>query len=61
MEVINQLREKQLPTVPTTLEQELATNPFFREDSVVLQENLGMANSKPVEIFAKIRSLKDNF
>jgi hydroxyacylglutathione hydrolase len=61
MTVINQLREKQLPTVPTTLEQELATNPFFREDSVMLQETLGMTNSKPVEIFAKIRRLKDNF
>jgi len=61
MDVINQLRANRLPTVPSTIEQELATNPFFREGSLALQETIKMADKKPAEVFAKIRRLKDNF
>jgi hydroxyacylglutathione hydrolase len=61
MNVINQLRANHQPTVPSTIEQELATNPFFREDSLALQETIMMVNKKPVEVFAEIRRLKDNF
>jgi len=61
MDVINQLRANRLPTVPSTVEQELATNPFFREDSLALQETIKMVNKKPVEVFAEVRRLKDNF
>jgi len=61
MDVINQQRAKHLPTVPSTIEQELATNPFFREDSLALQEAIQMAGKKPVEVFAAVRQLKDNF
>jgi hydroxyacylglutathione hydrolase len=58
---IDQLRAKYLPTVPSTIEQELATNPFFREDSLALQATIKMVNKKPVEIFAEVRRLKNNF
>ncbi len=61
MELIHQLREQHLPTVPSTLEQELATNPFLREDSLVLQQTINMTNQKPEAVFAKIRRLKDHF
>ena len=61
MEVINQLRANRLPTVPSTIEQELATNPFFREDSMALQETIKMVGKKPVEVFAEVRRLKDGF
>ncbi|MDD5460171.1 MAG: hydroxyacylglutathione hydrolase [Methylococcales bacterium] len=61
MEVINQLREKHLPTVPSTIEQELATNPFLREDSLALRSVINMTNSKSVEVFAEVRRLKDRF
>ncbi len=61
MEIINQLRANRLPTVPSTIEQELATNPFFREDSLALQETINMVNKKPVEVFAEVRRLKDKF
>jgi hydroxyacylglutathione hydrolase len=61
MDVINQQRAKHLPTVPSTIEQELATNPFFREDSLALQETINMVNKKPVEVFAAVRRLKDSF
>ncbi|MCX7102682.1 MAG: hydroxyacylglutathione hydrolase [Methylobacter sp.] len=61
MVLINQLRDKHLPTVPSTLQQELATNPFFREDSLDVQENLKMKGSQPVAVFTEIRRLKDSF
>jgi hydroxyacylglutathione hydrolase len=58
---VNRLRSIKQPTVPTTIAEELATNPFFREDSVALQKTLAMTNSRPVDIFAKVRRLKDSF
>lgn len=61
MTQVNRLRSKNQPTVPTTIAEELATNPFFREDSVDLQKTIAMINRKPVDIFAKIRRLKDHF
>ncbi len=61
MVVINQLRANRLPTVPSTIEQELVTNPFFREDSLALQETIKMVGKKPVEVFTEVRRLKDCF
>jgi hydroxyacylglutathione hydrolase len=61
MAEVNRLRSHNQPTVPTTIAEELATNPFFREDSLDLQKTIGMLNGKPVDIFAKVRRLKDSF
>ena len=61
MVAVDRLRRDNLPTVPTTIAEEMATNPFFREDSEALQKSLGMENRNPVEIFAKLRQLKDSF
>ncbi len=61
MAQIKQLREKNLATVPSTIAEELATNPFFREDSLSIQKNLNMAGKTAVEIFTALRKLKDNF
>jgi len=61
MELINQLRAQHLPTVPSTIEQELATNPFFREGSLALQQTINKINSTPAAVFAEIRRLKDHF
>jgi hydroxyacylglutathione hydrolase len=58
---VNRLRSNKQPTVPTTIADELATNPFFREDSVELQKAIAMTDSKPKEVFAKVRRLKDGF
>lgn len=61
MESIIQLRENKQPTVPSTIGEELKTNPFFRENSASIQQHLKMQNKKPVEIFAALRKLKDSF
>lgn len=47
------------PTVPSTLGEELATNPFLRAD--VLKKNLGMEGADDVAVFAQIRARKDRF
>jgi len=61
MQRVNQLRAMQQPTVPSTIAEELATNPFFREDSLTLQKTLKMTGRQAVEVFAEIRKLKDEF
>jgi hydroxyacylglutathione hydrolase len=58
---VNRLRSNNQPTVPTTIAEELATNPFLREDSPEIQKSIGMSNSKRTDIFTKVRRLKDSF
>lgn len=58
---IKQLRADNLPTVPSTIGEELATNPFFREQSLSIQNHLQMTDKTPVEIFTAVRNLKDVF
>lgn len=49
------------PTVPSTLREERATNPFLRAGLPEVQEALGMSGDDPGEVFAEIRSRKDRF
>jgi hydroxyacylglutathione hydrolase len=49
------------PTIPTTLGQERATNPFLRPDDPAIRKQLGMEDASDVEVFAEIRQRKDNF
>tara|TARA_B100000900_G_scaffold217640_1_gene184358 strand:- start:453 stop:1217 length:765 start_codon:yes stop_codon:yes gene_type:complete len=53
--------QKGLPTIPSTLREELDTNPFLRESELAIVDHLEMANLDPISRFAKIRALKDNF
>ncbi|AYN21926.1 hydroxyacylglutathione hydrolase [Alcaligenes aquatilis] len=58
-------RQQNLPTVPSTLKTELATNPFLRcETTAVIQaaEHYGAQSlNNPVEVFASLRDWKNNF
>ena len=54
-------RAKGVPTVPTTVALELATNPFCRPDSVLLRRTLGLEGADDVAVFAETRRRKDNF
>ena len=56
-----ELLQKGLPTIPSTLREELDTNPFLRESELSIIDHLDMANLDPISRFAKIRALKDNF
>ena len=59
------LRQQDIPTVPTTLEVELATNPFLRcsEDDVIAaaRSHSGQSVAAPDEVFGVIRDWKDSF
>ena len=48
-------------TVPSTLAEERATNPFLRPQSTHLRATIGLPNAADVEVFAKTRALKDAF
>ncbi|WP_225207348.1 hydroxyacylglutathione hydrolase [Novosphingobium huizhouense] len=56
---VEQRRAAELPTVPTTLDRELATNPFLRADDPAMQARWGGTNA--VETFAALRAAKDAF
>jgi len=58
---VRQLRANGQPTLPSTIAQERATNPFFREDSTALQKTIGMAGKSALDVFTRLRELKDNF
>jgi hydroxyacylglutathione hydrolase len=58
---IDAARAEGRPTVPSTLETELATNPFLRADLAEVQEALGMSGYAASEVFAEIRLRKDRF
>ena len=56
---IEQRRQANQPTVPTTLDRELATNPFLRADDPAMQARWGGADA--VATFAALRAAKDSF
>eukprot|EP00892_Ulva_mutabilis_P005358 jgi/Ulvmu1/3194/UM015_0235.1 len=59
---VDELRSQGIPTVPTTIADELKTNPFMRPDSAGIRSTLGVASSASDETaFAAIRKHKDNF
>lgn len=58
---IDRLRAEGVPTVPTTIGLEKATNPFLRPDSENLRATVGIASGDPVAVFAETRRRKDNF
>ncbi len=58
---IEKARASGIPTVPSTLALEQATNPFLRADNPSLMSAVGMSNQDPAEVFAEIRHRKDHF
>jgi len=58
---IKALRANGEPTVPSTMTEELATNPFLRASDPAIRQHLNMTDATDEEVFAEIRSRKDNF
>ncbi|OBY25568.1 hydroxyacylglutathione hydrolase [Leisingera sp. JC1] len=58
---IAKARENDTPTVPSSLQLELDTNPFLRAGDSAVRANLGMQDAEDAEVFAEIRKRKDNF
>ena len=49
------------PTIPTTIEEEIQTNIFLRYDDPDVKGALNLKKASDLEIFTKLRDLKDNF
>lgn len=60
-EKIDRQRANGEMTLPTTIGEELATNPFIRADDAAIRTVLGMDGASDAEVFAEIRKRKDNF
>lgn len=58
---VEHLRNNDLPTLPTTIALEMATNPFLRWHDQRIRRNLGLLNASDEEVFAELRKRKDNF
>jgi len=50
-----------IPTVPSTLAEEKATNPFLRAGLSEVKDAIGMTGTPDAEVFAEIRRRKDRF
>ena len=50
-----------LPTIPTTIGEELKTNIFLRYDNNDIKQVLNLKDSSHEEVFSKLRELKDIF
>jgi len=49
------------PTIPSTIADEIKTNIFLRCDDPEIKQGLGLKDSSDVEVFSKLRDLKDSF
>ena len=58
---INLKIKSNLPTIPTTIGEELKTNIFLRYDHNDIKQALNLKDSSDLEVFSKLRELKDTF
>ncbi|ROU03537.1 hydroxyacylglutathione hydrolase [Histidinibacterium lentulum] len=60
-DAIDAARAEGRPTVPSTLKEELETNPFLRADALPVRTGVGMGDAPAAEVFAEVRARKDRF
>jgi hydroxyacylglutathione hydrolase len=53
--------KKNEPTLPSTIKDEQATNPFLRADDPAVAEAIGMKGADPAAVFTELRERKNNF
>ena len=58
---VEQLLTAHKPTIPTTLGEEKAANPFLRADLPEVAAQVGLAGKPAAQVFAEIRERKNNF
>ncbi|MEK9649319.1 MAG: hydroxyacylglutathione hydrolase [Gammaproteobacteria bacterium] len=60
-----ELQSKNIPTLPSSIEQELLINPFLRVESKEIKDTLarihGISCSSPIDVFRELRQWKDSF
>ena len=58
---VRSLRDKGVPTIPTTIGLELATNPFLRTAKKDQQKSTESTSMNSVDVFADLRKKRDHF
>lgn len=58
---IEQSLKNKKPTIPSTIADEIKANIFFRVNDPDVKKAINLENSPDIEIFTKLRDLKDNF
>ncbi|TAN49654.1 MAG: hydroxyacylglutathione hydrolase [Methylococcaceae bacterium] len=61
LQQVKKLRAQGLPSVPFTLADELAANPFLRPHSAEIRANLGLQRASDAQVFTELRRRKDQF
>ena len=61
VKVIETKIKERKPTIPSTIKDEIQTNIFLRYDDLNVKGALNLKNASDLEIFTKLRDLKDNF
>jgi hydroxyacylglutathione hydrolase len=49
------------PTIPTTIDEEKAANPFLRADVAAVAASVGLAGKPAAQVFAEVRARKNKF
>ena len=60
VDILKKLNSNQ-PTIPSTLGQEIKTNIFLRCNDPEIKHAIGLKDSSELEVFSKLRDLKDTF
>jgi hydroxyacylglutathione hydrolase len=55
------LRQQNLPTLPSTIKQEIETNPFLRCAQPEIMQNSGSTSRAELDIFTAIRQLRNHY
>jgi hydroxyacylglutathione hydrolase len=58
---VKQLRQQQLPSLPSTIQLELATNPFLRCNQSSIIKNSRAQKSDELSVFTAIRTLRNHY
>jgi hydroxyacylglutathione hydrolase len=58
---VEKARAANKPTIPSTMAEERATNPFLRADDPAIAAAVGMNGAEPSAIFTEIRERKNSF
>ncbi len=60
-ETVKRLRQQQLPSLPSNIQLELATNPFLRCNQTSVVKNSHSLNSDKLSVFTAIRTLRNHY
>jgi len=61
LESVKARRSEGKPSIPSTLTEEKMTNPFLRPDNQKIKKAVELENSSSLEVFTKIRKLRNSY